>query len=160
MRNIAAMGDPRNWTARKAEAVRRENAAADREQLVEVTFYSHGRANMVAMHPCDTFRFVADEADARCHGCGRVERLNKHAVLAGRGAHLPWPTVMAAIVCTHCGSRPSEVRFVRGYDFVAAVSVHPTLSYWGPVNSEQHRAQIESVGTPDPEAQHDDGDLA
>ena len=151
------MGDPRNWSARKAEAVAAENAARDRESLAVVTFYSHGRPNMVCMHPCDTFRFVADEADATCHGCGRQDRLNKHAILNGRGAHLPWPTVMAAIVCEHCGSRPSEIRFSKDRNFVSAISIQPRLTYWGPPNNDQQSARIESVGMPDPEAQHDDG---
>ena len=127
------------------------------ERLTLVTFYSHGRANMVAMHPCDTFRFIADEADARCHGCGRVERLNKHAILAGRGAHLPWPTVMAAIVCTRCGGRPSEVRFVKDGQFAGAVSIAPKLSCHGPPGRDQRSRLVESIGRPDADAQHDDG---
>ena len=150
------MDDPRHTTERKPEKRRAQKAKLEELPAI-VTFYSHGRANMVAMHPCDTFRFVADEADARCHGCERVERLNKYAILSGRGAHLPWPTVMAGIVCTHCGGRPSEIRFLKDGRFTGAVSIEPKLTYHGPPGSDQRSHLVESLGMPDPEAQHDDG---
>ena len=69
------MGDPRNWTDRKVERVRRANAEADREQLAAVTFYSHGPHDLsfLAMHPCTTFTRLHLEAHATCHGCGRTE---------------------------------------------------------------------------------------
>ena len=70
---------PGNWTPRKREQVRRENAEADRGRLREVVLYQHTAAELAGklgpdffrMHPCTTFRVFRFGVTATCMGCLR-----------------------------------------------------------------------------------------
>ena len=53
------MGDPRNWTPRKREQVRRDNAEADRGRLREVTLHQHSAAALAGKAGPDFFRMLA-----------------------------------------------------------------------------------------------------
>ena len=161
------MGDPRNWTARKVDSVRRENAAADRERLVEVTLYHHGAAeladqrgpNFLALHPCDTFRVLRFRVTATCAGCGLAWEVSPYEMLQDCAyAHRPWPVVMARVlICPRCTSCPRELRFKndRGGD-VGAVSVDSVVTLHVSGVSGITKPVI-SHGMPDADAQHDDG---
>ena len=62
------------------------------------------------------------------------------------------------MVCSRCGSRPSEVRFTKDGSDVGAASIRPELELREHHDLSLIREPTISRGRPDPEAQHDEGD--
>lgn len=124
------MGDPRKWTPRKQDSVRRANAARDRAALAEVTIYAWGPTNFLGMHPCATER-MGLTPKAKCYGCGRVQEFTHVHVVQPKFAHRPWVELLGSFVCGTCGSRPTEIAFHSkavsnpSASGMGRISVHP-----------------------------------
>ena len=159
------MGHPGNWTPRKREQVRRENAEADRGRLREVVLYQHTVAalngqvgpDFFRMHPCTTFRVFRFEAVATCMGCLRQHQVTPYDLNDTPWAHRYWPTVMQELVCPDCGSCPKEVRFKSGTSDVGAISIDAEIVLHIADTNRISRPSP-SRGAIDPFSQHDDGD--
>lgn len=108
------MGDPRNWTDRKVDAVRSANAAADRAELRTCTLYDHGPdLEALSLSPCAVMNHLHYTVRTRCAGCGRETPLLWARLKHTRLSHRPWDEVVRWLVCDRCGSGPAEVRFEK-----------------------------------------------
>ena len=159
------MGDPRNWTARKAASVRAENVAADRQRLHEVTLYACTAAerrgqlgpDLFSLHPCDTFRVFRFVVEARCMGCLGAWPVARDHFDHSDLAHRPWPSVMGELVCPRCGSVPSELRFKTEAGDVGAISTEPEVVLHVETSTSCITRPERVTGELDPGAQYDDG---
>ena len=124
------MGDPRNWSDRKAGDVKRSNAARDRATLAEVLIYAWGPTNFLGLHPCATQR-MGVVPKATCYGCGRVQEIGYGRLVEGPYAHRPWAELMGTFVCDVCTSRPAEISFYTrspggtATGYIGKISIHP-----------------------------------
>lgn len=160
------MGRPGDWTPRKRDQLRRENAERDRGALREVALHQHSAAalngqlgpDFFRMHPCTTFRVFRFKVVATCMGCLRQNEVTPYAFEDSPLAHRFWPYVMGELVCPECGSCPQELRFKepRGSD-VGAISLDAAITLC--IADHQGIGQPwRSEGEIDPFAQHDDGE--
>ena len=160
------MGDPRNWTPRKAHSVRATNAEADRDHLLTAPLYEHSAArasgkqgpHLLHMHPCDTFRVFRFKVLGTCTGCLGQWPLSRYDFDDSPLAHRPWSVVMRELVCPQCLSCPSELRFRSGDGGdVGAIATAAELTLHVASAATQITRPVQTCGRLDHLAQYDDG---